>query len=171
MVCLNDIVKDGDGELSDKNVTGIAGHEALHGRVDVKDEFYGVDDTARRSRPPPSRSKRRLMSGHRAFYQTAAALGLLALGSLSAAPAHAAGDRALGEYLAAECAGCHQSSGRQQGGIPAITGWPEDRFIAAIAAYTTKQRENQVMAAIAGRLSQDEVTALAAYYGSLAVSR
>ncbi|GAU83212.1 sulfite dehydrogenase cytochrome subunit SoxD [Bosea sp. BIWAKO-01] len=81
--------------------------------------------------------------------------------------AQAAGDRALGEYLSSECTACHQTSGRHDGGIPAIVGVPADQFIALMNSYRDKQRENQVMRTIAGRLSQEEVEALASYYGSL----
>ena len=94
---------------------------------------------------------------------------LLALASLGlASNAEAAGDRALGEYLAAECAGCHLAGGRQPQGIPAISGWPDDQFIAVLNAYKSRQREHQVMQAIAARLSPDEIAALASYYGSVA---
>jgi cytochrome c553 len=86
---------------------------------------------------------------------------------LSAAPANAAGDKALGEYLSAECTSCHQNSGRQVGGIPAIIGHPAEQFVALMNAYREKQRENQVMQAIAARLSSEEIAALAAYYESL----
>lgn len=79
----------------------------------------------------------------------------------------AAADRALGEYLAGECAACHRSDGRQQGGIPAITGLPADAFVALMDAYKTKRRENAVMQAIAGRLTADDIAALAAFYASL----
>jgi len=81
--------------------------------------------------------------------------------------AQAAGDRALGEYLSSECTACHQTSGRHDGGIPAIVGVPVDQFIALMNSYRDRQRENQVMRTIAGRLSQEEVEALASYYGSL----
>lgn len=87
--------------------------------------------------------------------------------ALAADPAVAAGDRALGEYLSSECTACHQTSGRQVGGIPAIVGHPSDQFVALMGAYKDKHRENQVMQTIAGRLSQDEIQALAAYYESL----
>ena len=90
--------------------------------------------------------------------------GLVALGN---AQAQAAGDRALGEYLSSECAACHQTSGRQVGGIPAIVGYPADQFIALMGAYRDKHRDNQVMQTIAGRLTQEELLALAAYYESL----
>lgn len=81
--------------------------------------------------------------------------------------AAASGDRALGEYLSSECTTCHQVSGRHEGGIPAIVGWPEDQFVAVMNSYRQKHRENVTMQTIAGRLSQDELSALATYFGSL----
>lgn len=87
--------------------------------------------------------------------------------SLSGGPAEAVGDRALGEYLSFECTTCHQTSGRQVGGIPAIVGKPADQFIALMDSYKDKARDNQVMQTIAGRLTRDELLALAAYYESL----
>jgi cytochrome c553 len=96
-----------------------------------------------------------------------AVLGLL----LACAPAKAAGDRALGEYLSSECSSCHQSSGKQVGGIPAIIGHPAEQFVALMNAYRERQRDNQVMQAIAARLSSEEIAALAAYYESLKPGR
>lgn len=84
-----------------------------------------------------------------------------------AVEAHASGDRAFGEYLSSECATCHQASGKQVGGVPAIVGYPADQFVALMDAYRQRHRENQVMQTIAGRLSEDEIAALAAYYASL----
>lgn len=78
-----------------------------------------------------------------------------------------AGDRALGEYLSAECVTCHQVSGRQVAGIPAIIGLPEDAFVAMMESYRRRERENQVMQTMAARLSPEEVAALAAYFGGL----
>lgn len=92
-----------------------------------------------------------------------AVLGLI----LACAPVHAAGDRALGEYLSSECTTCHQTSGRQVGGIPAIIGHPAEQFVALMNAYRERQRDNQVMQTIAARLSGEEIAALAAYYESL----
>ncbi len=77
-----------------------------------------------------------------------------------------AGDRALGEYLSSECVTCHRPGG-ESGGIPAIIGWPEDSFVAVMNAYKLKQRPNPVMRTIAGRLSDEEIAALAAYFGSI----
>lgn len=84
-----------------------------------------------------------------------------------AAPARAAGDRALGEYLSSECTSCHQLSGRSAGGIPPIVGWPQEQFVAVLEAYGRRERQNQVMQTIAARLSPDDMASLAAYFGSL----
>lgn len=77
------------------------------------------------------------------------------------------GDRELGQYLSSECVTCHQASGQQTGGVPAITGWADDQFIAVMHAYKNRDRDNQVMQAIASRLSEEEIAALAAYFGEL----
>lgn len=79
----------------------------------------------------------------------------------------ASGDRELGQYLSSTCVACHQLSGRVSGGIPAIIGWPEDEFIAAIRSYKDGKRHHETMRAIAHALSQEEIEALAAYFGSL----
>lgn len=76
-----------------------------------------------------------------------------------------AGDRELGQYLSAECVTCHRVSGLAAQGIPHIAGWPEDQFIAVMDAYKTKQRDNPVMQTIAGRLSGEDIAALAAFFG------
>ena len=75
-------------------------------------------------------------------------------------------DRALGEYLSSECVTCHQVSG-QYDGIPPIVGWPEESFVEIIDEYRQKKRNNPVMQTIANRLSNEEIAALAAYFGSL----
>ena len=85
---------------------------------------------------------------------------------LASGPTGAQGDRALGEYLSSECVTCHQLSGRYQG-IPPIVGWPEATFIGIMNEYRTKHRNNAVMQTIAGKFSNEELAALAAYFGSL----
>lgn len=76
------------------------------------------------------------------------------------------GDPEYGEYLASECMTCHQSSGDNDG-IPSITGWPTEDFAVAMHAYKKKIRPHPVMQMMAGRLSDDEIAALAAYYKDL----
>jgi len=82
-------------------------------------------------------------------------------------PAMAAEGQALGRHLALECSSCHQLSGRSAGGIPSIVGWPEAQFVAVLDAYSRREREGQVMQAVAARLSRAEMVALAAYFGAL----
>jgi cytochrome c553 len=78
-----------------------------------------------------------------------------------------AGDRELGEYLSTECVTCHQLSGRYDG-IPSIVGWPPESFTAILTDYREKRRENPVMRSIAVKFTDEEIAALAAYFGSLA---
>jgi len=73
------------------------------------------------------------------------------------------GDREWGEYLSAECATCHRRDGSADG-IPAITGWPETSFVTVMHAYRAGVRTNPTMKMIAGRLSDDEIAALAAHF-------
>lgn len=77
------------------------------------------------------------------------------------------GDAAFGEYLSGTCVTCHQASGRSTGGIPPIVAWPEDQFVAVMNSYRSKDRENQVMRTIAAALTDEEIAALAAYFGGL----
>jgi cytochrome c553 len=91
---------------------------------------------------------------------------LVALASQAYAQA-GRGDAVLGEYLSSECVTCHQKSGQVIAGVPAITGWPEDQFVAVLQSYKDKHRDNVTMQTIAGRLSADDMAALAAYFGKL----
>ncbi len=94
------------------------------------------------------------------------AFSVAAAGATSAS----AGDRELGRYLSAECVTCHQASGAVSGGVPAIVGHPEAQFVALMNAYKEKQRVNAVMQTVAGRLSAEDIAALAAYFGGLSPS-
>ena len=76
------------------------------------------------------------------------------------------GDRAYGEYLSSECLTCHQRSGSNEG-IPGIVGWPVEDFVIAMHAYKRQIRPHPVMQMMAGRLSDEEIAALAAYFEGL----
>ena len=76
------------------------------------------------------------------------------------------GDPDYGEYLSSECTTCHQADGSDQG-IPSVTGWPEEDFVVAMHAYKDMLRPHPVMQMMAGRLSNDEIAALAAYFATL----
>ncbi|MEM7752123.1 MAG: c-type cytochrome [Pseudomonadota bacterium] len=76
------------------------------------------------------------------------------------------GDVEYGEFLASECKTCHQTNGGDDG-IPSIVLWPEEVFVTAMHAYKEQVRPNPVMQMIAGRLSNEEIAALAAYFSDL----
>lgn len=75
------------------------------------------------------------------------------------------GDPEYGEYLSGECTTCHQAAGGDDG-IPSIVLWPEADFVLAMHAYKNKQRQHPVMQMVAGRLSDEEIAALAAYFAN-----
>lgn len=76
------------------------------------------------------------------------------------------GDAEYGEYLSNECTTCHRADGADEG-IPSIVLWPEEDFVVAMHAYKSKNREHPVMNMIAGRLGDEEIAALAAYFAGL----
>ena len=78
----------------------------------------------------------------------------------------AASDVAYGEHLSGECVTCHRKDGQEKG-IPAIIGWPADQFVAVLKSYKTKERPHELMRTVAGRLSDEDMRALAAYYATL----
>lgn len=73
------------------------------------------------------------------------------------------GDIEYGAYLSGECTTCHQASGDFDG-IPSITQWEEIYFMVAMHEYKMKTRENPVMQTVAGRLGDEEIASLAAYF-------
>ena len=105
------------------------------------------------------------LRANRPVARRSAPFAVLLLAASAGAPA-AAGDRALGEYLSSECVTCHQPNGRYQG-IPPIVGWPEPSFVEVVNEYRHRKRDSAVMQTIVARLTDEEVAALAAYFGSL----
>jgi cytochrome c len=95
---------------------------------------------------------------------------LLLVTMAQVAPALASGDRDFGEYLSSECVACHHITG-QFSGIPTIVGWPTESFVEVMMQYRKGVRQHPVMEMIAGRLSDEELAALAAYFGSLGVNK
>ncbi|MEQ9693785.1 c-type cytochrome [Shimia sp. SDUM112013] len=85
---------------------------------------------------------------------------------LSQAVLNIEGDPDYGEYLSSECTTCHQTDGGDDG-IPSITSWPQEDFVIAMHAYKSKLRPHPVMQMMAGRLSDEEIAALAAYFEGL----
>jgi len=73
------------------------------------------------------------------------------------------GDRAYGEYLAGECATCHQEDRAGQG-VPKIHDMDRTAFIYAMHEYRLRARPNDAMQMVAGALGDEEIASLAAYF-------
>ena len=73
-------------------------------------------------------------------------------------------DLGYGEYLAGECVTCHRKSGT---GIPQINGIEAETFVTIMQAYRSKDLDNKVMQMMAGRLDDEQIISLAAYFSSL----
>jgi cytochrome c len=89
--------------------------------------------------------------------------GALAVG-LSVSSAQSA-DVELGRYLSSECTTCHGAS-KSDSTIPNIVGLGEAHIVAVMKAYRAKALPNPVMQNIAGRLRDDDIAALAAYFAT-----
>ena len=81
------------------------------------------------------------------------------------ATAARAADIELGRSLASECLTCHRAA-TADGAIPNIFGVAEPHLVEAIKAYRAKQLPNALMQNIAGRLTDDEIAALALYFST-----
>ncbi len=76
-------------------------------------------------------------------------------------------DLELGRFLSDTCVACHQISGRMSGAVPTIVGFPPPAFVEAMQQYKTGLRPNETMRTLASSLSDEEIRALAAYFGSV----
>ena len=75
-----------------------------------------------------------------------------------------ASDVELGRYLSSECMACHGTA--RATAIPNIFGMTQSIFTDAVKAYRDKRRPNEVMQTVAGRLSDEDIAALAAYFAT-----
>ena len=75
------------------------------------------------------------------------------------------GDPDYGEYLSGECVTCHQAEGGDDA-IPSITGWDRAAFVTALLAYRSKHRDHPAMQLVAGRLNDEEIAGLAAFFAT-----
>ena len=87
-----------------------------------------------------------------------------AVGQTDLADQIAKADLGYGEYLAGECVTCHRKSGA---GTPQINGIEAETFVTIVKAYRSKERDNKVMQMMAGRLDDEQIISLAAYFSSL----
>ncbi len=85
-------------------------------------------------------------------------------------PAKAGGDPALvdlGKSKATICMGCHGSSGEGNGQFPRLGGQHPEYLALQLTRFKSSERQNGAMQAIAGNLSDEDIKALAAFFGSL----
>ena len=91
---------------------------------------------------------------------------LTTAGCASAAASDEAKLISYGRHLAQECTSCHRMDGIDNG-IPSITGWPVPQFVETMHYYRDGARNNQVMVSVLQSLDENQIKALASYYGSL----
>ncbi len=106
------------------------------------------------------------MSGRllRGLFAAGGAITATAGGAVETLPeAMLRGDADYGAYLATGCESCHQSAATA-GAIPALKGRPRSEIILALRAYQQKERPNPQMQMIAGGLSDEQISALGAYF-------
>ena len=99
------------------------------------------------------------------------AMSVVMFGAISGAVAQtdladqiAKADLGYGEYLAGECVTCHRKSSAS---IPQINGVEAETFVTIIKAHRSKELDNKVMQMMAGRLDDEQIISLAAYFSSL----
>jgi cytochrome c553 len=94
-----------------------------------------------------------------------AAAALLA--ALLLAPAAAAADAARGQTLAVACAACHGEDGNAKTEkTPSLAGHPAPYLTLQLILFRERQRQNEIMTPIAQALSDDDMTALAAFFAA-----
>jgi len=70
-----------------------------------------------------------------------------------------------GKDAAAGCGGCHGETGiSKTPGMPSMVGLDPEYFVAAVNAYKTGQRKNDMMKSLVGALNEESVNNLALYY-------
>jgi cytochrome c553 len=85
-------------------------------------------------------------------------------------PAKAGGEPVLaakGKDKATVCLGCHGASGEGNGQFPRLAGQHPEYLAQQLGSFKNGSRKNGPMQAIAGNLSEEDIKALAAYFGSL----
>jgi cytochrome c553 len=72
-----------------------------------------------------------------------------------------------GQTKASMCLGCHGSAAEGNGQFPRLAGQHPGYLVKQLSSFKEGVRKNGHMQAIAGTLSEDDMKALAAYFGSL----
>ena len=91
-------------------------------------------------------------------------LVVLALGVAALASAQ---DSNYIRLLASNCANCHGTDGRSQGGMPALTGLAKPYIVLQLQEFKAGKRTSTIMHQLAKGYTDAEIDALAAYFSSL----
>jgi cytochrome c553 len=97
---------------------------------------------------------------------------MLALGLLLG-PAFADGDVKAGaqKIRTLQCQSCHGKDGlSKQAGAPNLAGQAQDYLIAALGAYRSGERKNDMMNTIAQPLKDADIADVAAYYAGIEIT-
>lgn len=101
---------------------------------------------------------------------TAAAASVLFAGLASPlatrAQQNASATAARVRLLAANCANCHGTDGRSQGGVPALNGQAKDRIVGALQEFRSGQRPATVMNQLVRGYTDEELDAVAGYFAA-----
>ena len=89
---------------------------------------------------------------------------IIALGSSAMAAAQDANQSRL---LAANCANCHGTDGRSQGGMPALTGLSKPYIVEQMRDFKSGKRAATIMHQLSKGYTDAEIDALATYFASL----
>jgi cytochrome subunit of sulfide dehydrogenase len=93
------------------------------------------------------------------------ALSLIALAFLlpQAHGQDAASSLRAGAYLAANCANCHGTAGKSNGGLPALAGLPKDTLVQSMRDFRDGKRPATVMHQLSKGYSEEQVALMAEY--------
>ena len=89
---------------------------------------------------------------------------IIALGASALAGAQESGQIRL---LASNCANCHGTDGRSQGGMPALAGLPKPYIVEQMAEFKSGKRAATIMHQLAKGYTDAEINALATYFSTL----
>ena len=68
--------------------------------------------------------------------------------------------------LASNCANCHGTDGRSQGGMPSLAGEPKAKLVELLQEFKTGKKPATVMHQISKGYTDAEIDALAAYFSA-----
>ena len=88
----------------------------------------------------------------------------LALGASALASAQ---DSDATRLIASNCANCHGTDGRSQGGMPALAGLAKPYFVLQMQEFKSGKRVATIMHQLAKGYTDAEIDALATYFSSL----